>query len=55
VSKVPQQEKGSERKHDGLVLVVQFELIMSLDEFEKFKRRGGITKASWMKNGKEDL
>ena len=54
-------KKGEEKQEpDGLVMVVPFNstsdlLIMSLKEYQKFKRRGDITRKNRRKKGREDL
>ncbi len=62
MSDIEQPEGGTEgeRKVDDLVLVIPFNsttdlLIMSLREYEKFKCRGEITRASRRRKGKDDV
>ena len=55
-----EEEKKDKKNPAGLLLVIPFNstsdlLIMSLEEYEKFKRRGEITRKNRQKKGKDDL
>jgi hypothetical protein len=59
LSETPQEKKDGAKKADCLVLIIPFDpnsdpLILSLDEYERFKRLPDITKAN-RKRGKDDL